>query len=304
MGKTKQNIFIRFLKYFFPWKGDGIKESIRKTIFLIALIVLIVSSFYIIDYFLGLKKSDEKQNQFIKIFEQNSTQELINNLPQGAMPEFASLYNENQDTIGWINIPNTNVNYPVVLGPKDNPNNDYYLTRDFFQKKDKYGSIFLDERNKLTKDHMDDNTIIYGHSVKGGKMFYDLLKYKKLDFYKQSPVLTFNTLYEKSQWKIFAGFVSNADYNKGDVFEYINFINAKSDKEYLKYVEDIKARSFWLTDVDVFPSDKLLTLSTCSYEFNSARFVLVARKVREGEDPTVNVQNAVVNQNRLAPNLR
>ncbi len=206
------------------------------------------------------------------------------------LPLFEDFYSKNSDIAGWIKIEDTKINYPVM----QSTDNEFYLKNDFDKKSNKYGIPFMDYENNF--DERDKNIVIYGHNMNDGQMFGDLIKYRNIEFYKKHPVIEFNTLYEKGKYKIISGFVTNTKPEHGEPFDYHNKINFATDKEFEDFVKDIKIRSFFNAPVDVKPEDNLLTLSTCTYEFDGARFVLVARQIRDGESEEVDVSLAEENE--------
>ena len=217
-------------------------------------------------------------------------------MPEGYLEKFASLYSINSDIVGWIKISDT-IDLPVVRFG----DNDYYLKKDFYKKDNYHGVPFMDYRCNASLTTT--NTVIYGHNVKPDRMFASLLNYKKLAYYKQNPVFTFDTVYEESEWKILYVMIIDADSSRGEYFDYHNFINSSSDKDFYNFIEKCKRRTLINTTVDVNPTDKLLTLSTCGFDFNDERIVVVARKVRDGEDSEVDVKNAIANPKVQLPDI-
>lgn len=182
--------------------------------------------------------------------------------------KFDKLLGINKDIIGWINIPNTVIDYPVVK----TTNNDYYLNHNILKEKSTSGSIFLDFRNEI--EEFDRNSILYGHNMKNGTMFKDLMKYKDEEFFKENDIISFSTIYEDTKWEIFSAYVTDTN------FYYIQ-VNFENDKEYSDFLNTIKAKSMFYKDIELDGSEEILTLSTCSYEFNDARFVIHGKKVNE-----------------------
>lgn len=290
----------RLIRYLIPWKGDAPQEIIRKVIFLIALITLIGSSIYIIDFLNAHVQSDIVHKETLTLFEQEPTEEEVNNLPEGYLKKFASLYAKNPEIKGWIKINNSRVNHPVM----QTNNNNYYLSHDFDKKNNRYGEPFADYRCTIgPADQLNTNTIIYGHNSTLGRLFSDVKKYKELSFYKSSPVINFDTVYEETEWKVFAVFVTNGSDDGGYFFQYHNFIQAQSEEHFDWFIRQVKRRSLINTTVDVEYGDKLLTLSTCSEraDLEDGRVVVVARRVRDGESSTVDTAGAVKNPQPLYP---
>lgn len=238
-------------------------------------------------------------------------QDLYNNLTGSSgngelLPAAQQLLATNPDTVGWVKIDGTKVDLPVVQRKGDPDGNEYYLTRNFNGNKAKAGTVFLDFRATLDASQQSHNLVLYAHNEKDNTMFGDLDEYKnKIDFYREHPVVQFNSNYEQGTYKIFGMFVTTVlskQSRDGRVFDYHNYVDM--DKARAKdFLDNVMERTQVLTTVDVSPSDYFLTLSTCSNEFEPSRFVIVARKLRKGEDPSVDVAGAVKNEKALKPDL-
>lgn len=211
--------------------------------------------------------------------------------PAGIQLKYAKFYAINQDFVGYISIDELGVGLPVLQSEEK----EYYLRRNIYKKNSKYGCPFVPTENDM--EVLDRNTVIYGHNMSDGSIFAPLNKYKTLAGFKKAPVIQFDTIYGTYKWKIIAAFITNADKedDNGYVFPY-NFTKLQSDADFMKYIELLKERSLYDTGVDVISSDKILTLSTCAYNFDSARFVVVARMVRPGESPEVDTSMAKENE--------
>lgn len=218
--------------------------------------------------------------------------------PANIQLKYARLYGENQDFVGYISADGVNLNLPVV----QTNNNDTYLKKNFYGSTTKYGCPYVDYRNNVSYNHLDMNTVIYGHHMNNGTIFGALDKYKTITGYKSAPVISFNTIYKDYQWKIIAAIITNGHSkdDNGYLFPY-NFANLSSASKMSAYLSEIAQRSLYDTGVDVLPSDKLLTLSTCSHEFEDARFVVIARLVRTGESASVDTSRVVVNSKPRYP---
>ncbi len=186
--------------------------------------------------------------------ENNDNNNYINEDKPITNDKIASLKQMNEDTVGWLKVNNTNIDYPVVQAN----DNEYYLTNNFKKQKDNSGWIFMDYRAN-SKD-LSDNTIIFGHNMYySGVMFGTLYKTKYANWYKneQNQIIEFDTLYGEMNWKIFSIYVTEltndyliADFSSNDKFqEFINLITNRSIYEF---------------NTPVSTSDKILTLSTCS----------------------------------------
>ena len=182
---------------------------------------------------------------------------------------FSPFLEINKDFVAYLLIPGLDIEEPVVQY-KDN---DYYLDINFQGEKAKHGAVFLDAGNNA--DFSGVNNILYGHNMNDGTMFRGLLKYKSLSAYAKAPVIQIESLYGYSTWLIFAV------YNCEPEFNY--FHTRYSAEGFSALIDEIQSRSLIRTDIDVNADDSLLTLSTCDYIFEDARFVVQARLLREGE---------------------
>lgn len=213
--------------------------------------------------------------------------------PEQKKQSFSELQAVNRDVKGWITIPGTAIDNPVLCPPKDQP--DYYLTHDWEGNQTKYGSIFLYSGSSAQK-----NIILYGHSMKDGRMFAPLLNYSEPGFYDLHPVISFQLGSDKAFWKIFAVVKTNTDPSQGEPFNYQKTRFASS-KSFLDFLGQVRMRSVLSVPVDLKTSDTLLTLSTCSYEFEGFRTVIFARRLRPGEDAAVDTSGVFRNAGALYP---
>ena len=211
--------------------------------------------------------------------------------------EMNLFYKENNDTAGWIKVDGTKVDN-IVMQTTDN---DFYLHHNFYKEESQPGTVFVDYRCNVNtyNDLQSDNIILYGHKQRDNTMFGSLHYYKgDLDFYKEHPTIEFSNLYETYTYKIIAMFVAetNQSTTKEEIFDYQNYINFNDEYSFGKFMAGIKKRTQINTSVNVKSTDKFLTLSTCSYEVKDARFVIVARRVRDGESTDVDVTKATFNK--------
>jgi sortase B len=216
----------------------------------------------------------------------------------GRLLQFQDLLKVNEDVKGWITIPDTNIDYVVLQSAEEDP--EYYLTRDMEKKELKAGSLFLDYKSSIETNNQ--NIVIHGHNMTSSdNMFHYLINFKELDYYKARPVFTFDTIYQTGQWKIFAILITNGTSTKEPLFDYTR-AEFKDTSDFLNFVYQLRIRSIYHMDtVDVNENDQLLTLSTCSYEVKNYRTVIIARRVREGEEATVAVDRVTVNLQPLYP---
>lgn len=182
---------------------------------------------------------------------------------------FEKLLEINPDTVGWLTLNNTNIDYPVVK-QKDN---NYYLKRDYYQNKNRHGWIFMDYRNNI--DELDKNTIIYGHNLANQKMFGTLRYALNSYWYKKTKnqIITFNTTKENMRWQIFSIYTTPV------VTDYLE-TEFKSDGDYLSFLTMLSKRSIYDFNQTFSADDKILTLSTCSNGTKN-RLVVHAKLIKE-----------------------
>jgi len=189
------------------------------------------------------------------------------------LDKYRSLLNQNQNLIGWLKIADTNIDYPVY----QTGNNDYYLNHNSSLKEDKNGALFMDKDCDI-KDRST-NLIIYGHNMRSGKMFGDLSKYENQSFYENHKTITFDTIYEEGTYEVMYVFRSHVYQQDEVVFKYYQFIDALSEEEFDSNMDEMAALSFYDTGVKAYYGDELLTLTTCDYEEQDGRFVVVAKRI-------------------------
>ena len=220
---------------------------------------------------------------------------VVHNISQSILEKIEIYNSANEDTVGWLKIPNTTLDDPIVKAD----DNDFYLANNFDKEPDNHGAFFADFRNTFstTESNLSKNTVIYAHSMMDGSMFSQIFAYKRLDFLNSNPIIEF-TVNENTEnrWKIFCCMVTDVD------FYYIE--TEPSTEAFEKLINEANQRSLFHTSVDVNINDKILTLSTCTYEYldEDLRFVIMARSLRPGESE--HVEPAVNNSDPKQPALK
>jgi len=311
----RRGIFTRIIMGIFPHRGDGIFESARKVIFLGAMFCFIYFGGSVALDFGKELVEDHKNNERLKIMStldipDEVYSQVIKKEPD-ILPEYIMAYNENNDLVGHVRLPDITsglpdddlgkyvIDYPVYK----TDDNKYYLEHAADRSYSKGGAIFADYRNRFSGGQLSGNTVLYGHNITTGKYFSKLSRYytsTDMSFYKAHPIVQFNTIYEKSDWKVFACVLFNTQEKYGEVYKY-NFPEFKDKDNFNTFILDIMDRSVLFTDVDIQYGDNILTLSTCFYPYNTmfeefdTRVAIFARKVREGESSAVNTDKASYN---------
>jgi sortase B len=178
--------------------------------------------------------------------------------------DFNGLLGVNEDFAAWLICAGTNINYPVVRGD----DNDYYLKRLFNRAQNSAGTLFIDYRNE--KDFSNRNTVIYGHNMRNHSMFWTLTRYKSQSYFDAHPTMRLLTPGGNYEIYIFAGFVAGVD---GDMWR----VYFTSDEDYVNWLETIRRHSAFSSDVELSAEDRVVTLSTCDYQFDNARYVLYGK---------------------------
>ena len=246
-----------------------VNKKITLLIYFVLVSLIIISIIYIVREFYWKKEAVEETKivDTIEVDESKVTKESTKRMIQ-----VKSLQQENSDVVGFLEIENTNISYPVV---QEN-DNEYYMTHNYKKEKSKNGAIFLD------KDYdwniPSNNYLIYGHNLNNGTMFQELLKYADESYYKEHPTISFTTADEEGVYDIISVFRSKVYYTSDNVFKYYFFINPKTKEEYNDYIKNIKENSLYNIEQTADYGTQLITLSTCSYHVKDGRFVIVGAK--------------------------
>lgn len=184
----------------------------------------------------------------------------------------------NEDMAGWLVIPGTNIDYPVMWTPRDE---NYYLYRDFDHSENQNGSLILDTDSNLNP--LTTNLIIHGHNMRSGAMFGNLTDYENKDFYKDHKIITLYTEECQRNYEVIATFRSQV-YRKSDqVFKFYKFFQANTREEFDDFYNNIKEMAQYDTGVTAEYGDRFITLSTCVYHVENGRFVVVAKEIEAGD---------------------
>ncbi len=313
---SKEN-FRRFVKDSFPQKNDPTGEKIRKIVMDVSFVLLVLGLSYMVFYYFGYRERVEDFGKWEQTIDSYDEEQLFDfeikqlwenikeqypdvDFPEGMMLKFADLYAVNQDAAGALRIPEMDFFSPLLLN-RSSPN--YYLWKNLYGQYSRYGNPYVDYRCSTEKGSLSKNTIIYGHNTHDKLGFNKLTEYMKLEGYKKAPVITLETLYEKTQWKVFAVMLTNSTTaaDRGHLFSYL-ITDFSSKAQFTEMLRGIDERSMINTPVDVNADDKILTLYTCYQDiFDGGRLVVFARLLRDGESAAVDVSKASFNHNARYP---
>lgn len=259
------------------------RKWLRTVLLLFFCGLFLLSAGVLLDYFLKSQKQKTQFDELAQLVEQNTPETTLPpatsspDEPQpeaepSPLPEYVAVSQLNSDVVGWMQIEGTDINYPVMQTPASP---DYYLYRDFYGNYSGYGCLYAREDCDIAAPS--DNVTVYGHHMKDGSMFADLLDYRKKSFWTDHPTVQFDTLMQRRTYEIFAVFITTA--SEGQGFSYHTFVDAKNEEEFDAYVSRCKALSLYDTGITPVYGDKLITLSTCEYTRENGRFVVVAKLV-------------------------
>lgn len=255
-------------------KAKRVKTSNKKYI-LVPLIILLITLLCYLFYNFYINIRDKKLSENLQNGLTNciSTNEINNDMHNELIEKVKELQKENEDVKAWIKINDTNINYPVVQAS----DNNYYLYRNYKKENSNYGSIFIDSNSNI--ENPNSNIIMYGHNMKDGSMFKDLLKYADEEYYNNHKYIEFVTNTSSSTYEIIAVFKSRIFYkNEKNVFRYYQCTNLNNEQDYNYYVNNCKELSLYDTGVNAEYGEQIITLITCEYSSENGRMVVVAKK--------------------------
>ena len=271
--------------------------NMKKVLFLVTVVLLLaafgVSAFMVGSYLLEGKAEEKRNEELAQLVEDgrnNATEAApvpeqttpVDGATEPAATEpkekhilevYEPHYAQNSDMVGWLEIPQTKVKYPVMQTPED-PN--YYLKHNFDKRESARGAIYAWGSADINKPS--DNITLFGHNMADGSMFATLGNYNNEYFWKSHSLIFFDTLYEYHQYKVFAVFKTSATLG-GDGFSYHQFVDAENEEEFNEFIATCKKLSFYDTGITPVYGDKILCLSTCEYTLENGRFVVCAYRI-------------------------
>lgn len=251
-------------------------KIIVTVILLILISVIFFLSYKIYSTLHGYKEAEDLYNnislEYVKDNESTESTETgssTSSTQSEAFPvnvDFDALMNQCPDVCGWLYSENTVINYPLV----QSYDNDYYLHRLIDGTPNLNGSLFLDF--KCYKDFSGKSTVIYGHHMNDGSMLASICDYKDQSYYDAHPVMYLSTPTKNYKVEIFSGFITNSDSSAYTM-------DFATDDLYLAFISKMKAFSDFTSSVQIGANDKVICLSTCTYEYNDARYVVFGKLV-------------------------
>lgn len=248
--------------------------KVKRILFWSCIVVCIGGVAYIGYDYLHKEKNNDIYKKVQKEVEEQIKEPMTEEEQKDQIPiDFASLKETNEDIYAWIDIPDTNIHYPIVQSQTDD---SYYLNHTIEGAEGYPGSIYTERLN--AKDFSDFNTVIYGHDMKDGSMFKDLHKFEDADFFNQHEEVVIYTETEKKVYKIFASVV----YDDRHILYYYNNQNVEDRKDFLQSIyESRNMKNQIRSDVSVDENSHIITLSTCISGQPENRFIVGAVEVDE-----------------------
>ena len=216
----------------------------------------------------GFSEEIDEENPFER-------KELIDPSTLTILPEYQTAFTQNNEMVGWLTIPNTTIDYPVVQKGGDN---EYYLSHAFDNSVDSAGTLFVDYRSDIVNPTT--NTIIYGHNMHNGTMFGTVSDFLNREYYEGHRIIHFNTIFERRKYKIIAVCLAEVVYQDENSYRYYNFIQASNQAEWNAFVENVKYLSVFGDDIKLEKTDEVLTISTCNDYVQDGRLFLVAKRTK------------------------
>lgn len=199
--------------------------------------------------------------------------------PVPAIPNpYEDYYLANPDMAGWLVVPGTVIDYPIMWTPEDE---NFYLYRDFKKRDNNNGCLILDTDSSL--DPLTTNLIIHGHNMKSGAMFGNLTDYEKQSYFEDHKQIILYTPECQRNYEVIAVFRSQVYKKTDDVFKFYKFFQADTEEQFNDFYDNIKELSLYDTGVTAEFGDRFITLSTCVYHVTNGRFVVVAKEVEPGD---------------------
>ncbi len=269
------------------------QNRILNVLLVFFILVFLVSGGCLAYYYIGIHKNEKKTEKTKKMVmsdeevRQIPSEEVeVTVLPDGreqkflringqmVLAKYADIYRKYPDFLGWLQIPGTNIDYPVMQTMGDE---EYYLRRDIDGNYNTAGTLFMDTSGNIAVPT--DNNIIYGHNMRAGTMFHELLDYGDEDFYREHKTFYFDTIFGEGTYEVIAAFKAEVQDTESDGFRYYEFFKAETPEEFDAYVDNCKNLTPYTIEATAVYGDKLVTLSTCSYHSDEGRYVVVGKRI-------------------------
>lgn len=306
----KKGRFKAFLSSFIPTKGDSKKNILRKIIVLIAILTFLTGAFLLLKFYVidpAVNNSDMEEIQGVFYSDETVIEEVVDEngvvstvvKSNSLKKNWKTVKEINEEIVGWIKSEGTKIDYPVLFHKEDNEDSLFYLYKNYKKKYSDFGSIFVDYR--CPEGGNSKHVVLHGHNMGSDKdsMFGSLVNYTikdgrtqaNPDYYKKHAIINYDTPEADGEWIVFAVMKIDVSNSNKNIFNYL-LSDFENNAQFLNFIYNIKERSYFDVAVPINENDRILTLSTCSYETDNMRTIVVARKVREGENVSSYVKSA------------
>ena len=225
------------------------------------------------DAFLNLADIVSVTEPSLSVNKSDNNELAYTEMQKQILPQYEKIYEMNSDFIGWLSVPNTSIDYPVMFTPNAP---EYYIRRAFDKTRSQSGTPFIGQNGDTDGDFF----IIYGHNMKNDTMFGMLDKYTDKKFWEENKTIYFNTLYEYRQYEVFAAVKTTVLHTDEAGVRYYNYAGKLSEAEYKELTDWLMENSVYDTDICPVYGEQILVLSTCSYHTDNGRFIVAARQIR------------------------
>lgn len=235
----------------------------------------------------GIAKNEEnltesiRMNRDILVFPDEEEQELVGYVSRFTeevsdtwREQYLALSEKNRDCIGYIEIPDTILSYPVMFTPGQY---DYYLNRNFDKKTDSRGLPFMDGETKIGLSR---NYLLYGHDMRDGTSFGLLRKYRDRSYAEAHPYVYFNTSISTGVYQVMYVCRSKIFAKKDHVFKYYQYGGVLTEEQFNTYVSEMRKLALFTCGTDAEWGDELLSLSTCDHYVEDGRLIIVCKRVK------------------------
>lgn len=271
-----------------------LKKNLRRALLALCLLVILYSGGRLLQNRFMARREAEK-NRLLQLELQQARQETADAPPTEEeleepvsggltrvyiLPQYKDLWVKNKDMWGWLTIPDTPIDYPVMYTPRSP---EFYRRRSFDKNYAYSGSLFIGEGCVPTGNHV----IVYGHNMDNGTMFSTLTYYWDKAYADAHPIIHFDTILQEGVFQVVSAFYSQVyDPDKEgaeDIFRYYLYPDLERNEVFWEYIRKAKENSLYDTNVDVRYGRRILTLSTCSYHITDGRFIVIAMELTPEE---------------------
>ncbi len=284
----------RLISALLPWRGSIKRRLVKILAWLSVLVLLTVGIVVLYNRVLAPASNRELQDELAAIYWNGSSdltaEPVEGDYPSGMKAQFRGLYDINTDVAGWIRVPETSVNYPVMQYA-----NGYYANHNFNDQYSIYGQPYFDDLTTTEALQTNRLLMICGNNTRDEQMFSDIVSYRRIAYLQEHAVVEMSTLYEDALWEIFAVVLVD-ERDRAEVFDYHPRV-FESNAAFAAYIHNLEQRSMFTANVTVTAQDQILLLVTDvqkEYHFSGARLVVAARRVEAPTEGLTYTHNAAV----------